>query len=184
MGILSRWRLVLQRWSSQSKEFVIFFFIRRQITITPGCGRQYGRSRTKNSIDRNTVGDSGKSATWLAGEESGRKTMCWAVENVRSFFFVMKKKKCNVWSISVLQEELVKLGQLSKEWIGRKVADYEDEKSRIAEIFERVNEARIQFGVSIASLCMWYSIRPLCLAWHRSPNFQGHIRDWGGPQSA
>ena len=57
-----------------------------------------------------------------------------------------------------------KLGQLSKEWIGRKVADYEDEKSRIAEIFERVNEARIQFGVSTALLGMLYSNRPLCLA--------------------
>ena len=184
MGILSRWRLVLQRWSLQSRKFVVVFYIRRQITITPECRRQYGRSRTKNSIDRNTVGDGCKSARWLAGEESGRKTMRWAVENVCFLFFVMKKKSSNAWSIRVLQEELVKLGQLSKEWIGRKVADYEDEKSRIAEIFERVNEARIQFGVSAASLCIWYSNRPLCLAWHRSPNLQGRTRDWGGPQSA
>jgi len=42
---------------------------------------------------------------------------------------------------------LAKLLRLSKEWIGRKVADFDDEKSRIAEIFERVNEARIRFGV-------------------------------------
>ena len=91
MGILSRWRLVLQRWSSQSRKFVVFFYIRRQITITPGCGRQYGCSRTKDSIYRNTARDSGKSARWLAGEESGRKAMRWAVENVRSSFFVIKK---------------------------------------------------------------------------------------------
>jgi len=42
---------------------------------------------------------------------------------------------------------LEKLLLLSKEWILKKVADYDDEKSRIAEIFEHVNEARIQFGV-------------------------------------
>ena len=42
---------------------------------------------------------------------------------------------------------MAKLVRLSKEWIGRKVADYDDEKSRIATIFERVNEARIRFGV-------------------------------------
>ena len=51
----------------------------------------------------------------------------------------------------------MKLGQLSKEWIGRKVADYEDEKSQITEIFEHVNEPRIQFGVSTASIYMWCS---------------------------
>jgi len=42
---------------------------------------------------------------------------------------------------------MAKLLRLSEEWIWRKVADYDDEKSRIAEIFESVNEARIQFGV-------------------------------------
>ena len=42
---------------------------------------------------------------------------------------------------------MAKLVRLSKEWIGRKVADYDDEKSQIAEIFEHVNEARIRFGV-------------------------------------
>ena len=42
---------------------------------------------------------------------------------------------------------MAKLLRLSEEWIGRKVADYDDEKSRIVEIFERVNEARIRFGV-------------------------------------
>ena len=49
--------------------------------------------------------------------------------------------------LRVLEEELAKLLRLSREWIGRKVADYDNEKSRIAEIFERVNDARVQFGV-------------------------------------
>jgi len=92
---------------------------------------------------------------WQAKSQEERQ----CVERLKTYVpsFVRRKKKPNVWSIRVLQEELVKLVQLSEEWVGRKVADYEDEKSRIAEIFERVNEARIQFGVSTPSLCIWYS---------------------------
>jgi len=51
---------------------------------------------------------------------------------------------------------MAKLLRLSEEWIGRKVADYDDEKLRIAEIFERVNEARIHFGVRNICFHMWY----------------------------
>ena len=40
---------------------------------------------------------------------------------------------------------------LSEEWLVRKVADHEQEKGRIAEIFERINEARVQFEVCAAS---------------------------------
>ena len=43
--------------------------------------------------------------------------------------------------------------RLSNEWLIRKVADHEDEKERIAEIFERVNEARVQFEVCIILVC-------------------------------
>jgi hypothetical protein len=46
-----------------------------------------------------------------------------------------------------LEEELKKLYDLKQESILIKIADYEDEKKRIAEIFERINEARIQFEV-------------------------------------
>ena len=69
-----------------------------------------------------------------------------AVGNVRSLIS-LQRKLTNVWSFRVLQEELAKLVRLSKGWIDRKVADYDDEKSRIAEIFKRANEARIRFGV-------------------------------------
>ena len=41
--------------------------------------------------------------------------------------------------------------RLSEEWLVRKVADYEEEKGRIAEIFERINDARVQFEVCAAS---------------------------------
>ncbi|KAF6741019.1 hypothetical protein DFP72DRAFT_1181498 [Ephemerocybe angulata] len=53
---------------------------------------------------------------------------------------------------SILEGEFAKLLQLSEEWLARKILDHEDEKGRIAEIFERVNEARIQFelGTGIA----------------------------------
>ncbi|KAF5320248.1 hypothetical protein D9611_011282 [Ephemerocybe angulata] len=46
---------------------------------------------------------------------------------------------------STLEGEFKKLSQLSEEWLARKILDHEDEKKRIADIFERVNEARIQF---------------------------------------
>ncbi|PPQ90578.1 hypothetical protein CVT25_015150, partial [Psilocybe cyanescens] len=48
-----------------------------------------------------------------------------------------------------LEEELVKLIELSNEWLVRKVADHEDEKTRITGIFERINEARVQFELVI-----------------------------------
>ncbi|EDR02514.1 uncharacterized protein LACBIDRAFT_295411 [Laccaria bicolor S238N-H82] len=47
--------------------------------------------------------------------------------------------------INALKEELDKLIQLSEEWLVRKVADHEEEKGRITEIFERINESRVQF---------------------------------------
>ncbi|RXW21691.1 hypothetical protein EST38_g4166 [Candolleomyces aberdarensis] len=44
-----------------------------------------------------------------------------------------------------LEDELAKLSLLHQESIVRKIADHENEIKRIAEIFERVNEARIHF---------------------------------------
>ncbi|KIJ94395.1 hypothetical protein K443DRAFT_54089, partial [Laccaria amethystina LaAM-08-1] len=53
--------------------------------------------------------------------------------------------QCVDWFKFTLKEELDKLIRLSEEWLIRKVADHEDEKGRITEIFERINEARVQF---------------------------------------
>ncbi|RXW17245.1 hypothetical protein EST38_g8608 [Candolleomyces aberdarensis] len=53
---------------------------------------------------------------------------------------------------TTLEHEINKLLRLSEEWMIRKVADHEKEKGEIAEIFDRVNEARVQFelGTGIA----------------------------------
>ncbi|PPQ93508.1 hypothetical protein CVT25_005206, partial [Psilocybe cyanescens] len=48
-----------------------------------------------------------------------------------------------------LKKELDKLVQLSEEWLVRKVADHENEKTRITEILEHINEARVQFELAI-----------------------------------
>jgi hypothetical protein len=48
----------------------------------------------------------------------------------------------------ILAEELMTLSRLGDEWLIRKIADHENEKSQIAAILERVNDARMQFEVS------------------------------------
>ncbi|KAG6829538.1 hypothetical protein H0H93_014441, partial [Arthromyces matolae] len=50
-------------------------------------------------------------------------------------------------SIARFQGELSKLDELRKESIIRKYADFENDRSRIAEIFENINEARVQFQI-------------------------------------
>jgi len=47
----------------------------------------------------------------------------------------------------VLQEELAKLYKLKDESMVRKVADWEYEKGRIADVLENIEEARVQFEV-------------------------------------
>jgi hypothetical protein len=43
------------------------------------------------------------------------------------------------------------LEELGNGWLARKIADHEAEKGRIMEIFERINEARVQFEVCAVS---------------------------------
>jgi len=50
-----------------------------------------------------------------------------------------------------LDTELKELIKLKDESIFRRVFDHEDEQKRIAAIFERINDARIQFEVCIRS---------------------------------
>ena len=73
--------------------------------------------------------------------------MCRRIQNVRVCHHLDGRELTMVRSFRTLEEELKKLLQLSNEWLIRKIADHEDEKTRIAEIFERVNDARIQFEV-------------------------------------
>jgi hypothetical protein len=108
---------------------------------------------------------------WRPASEDEKR----CIDRFRTYYssFPDGSKLTTIQLLRVLKEELAKLHQLSKEWIGRKVADYEDEKSRIADIFERVNDARVQFGVRTYIVLGVVFNRFLCLAGDRSPNFQG-----------
>ena len=50
-----------------------------------------------------------------------------------------------------LQEQFAKLSSLKRESKIRQVVDFEHEKGRIAEIIENIEQARIQFVVSVGS---------------------------------
>ena len=50
-----------------------------------------------------------------------------------------------------LDTELKELIKLKDESIFKRILDHEDEQKRIAAIFERINDARIQFEVRIRS---------------------------------
>ena len=54
-------------------------------------------------------------------------------------------------SFRYLQKQFAKLSSLKHESKIRQVVDFEHEKGRIAEIIENVEQARIQFVVSISS---------------------------------
>ncbi|KAF6759000.1 WD40-repeat-containing domain protein [Ephemerocybe angulata] len=59
----------------------------------------------------------------------------------------------NIWLKefkSTLDVEFTKLYQLRNGGLGVKIMNYEDEKSRIADVFERINDARIQFELGTA----------------------------------
>ena len=82
---------------------------------------------------------------WQAKSEEERRCTDWFKTYCSSF--TDESRLITTQLFRTMEEELVKLRRLSEEWMVRKVADYEDEKTRIAEIFERVNEARVQFEV-------------------------------------
>jgi hypothetical protein len=54
---------------------------------------------------------------------------------------------------STLEEELRQLGKVSDESNVGKFLDHEDEQKRIADIFVRINEARVRFEVRIMTFC-------------------------------
>ena len=70
---------------------------------------------------------------------------------------------------STLEEELRKLNEISDESNFKKFLDHEDEQGRIADIFVRINEARVRFEVctmtfcsSVSSQCHFYVARAGC----------------------
>ena len=54
---------------------------------------------------------------------------------------------------STLEEELRQLGKVNDKSNFRKFLDHEDEQKQIAEIFVRINEARVRFEVRIMTFC-------------------------------
>ena len=54
---------------------------------------------------------------------------------------------------STVEEELRQLGKFSDESNLRKFLDHEDEQKRIADIFVRINEARVRFEVRMMTFC-------------------------------
>src|SRR6267378_7648559 len=68
-----------------------------------------------------------------------------------------------------LAEELTNLIKLKEKSPARKVAVHEDDKGRIAEIFEHINQAREQLVVRICN-CRYFSCfvaSPICLGGNR-----------------
>jgi len=54
---------------------------------------------------------------------------------------------------STLEEELQQLEKVSDESNFKKFLDHEDEQKRVADIFVRINEARVRFEVCTVTFC-------------------------------
>ena len=61
-------------------------------------------------------------------------------------------KRVTIYLFRTLEQELKKLNELNDESNFRKFLDHEDEQKRIGDIFERINEARVQFEVRTTTL--------------------------------
>ena len=82
--------------------------------------------------------------------------MAFTIRRVRLRSVIRQLRILTVFVRRVLKVEMDTLSQLRNEWMIRKVADYEAEKQKIANIFERLNDARVRFQVS-ASRCLRWS---------------------------
>ena len=63
--------------------------------------------------------------------------------------FLSGLKLMNRWLCRTLEEEWTNLIKLKKQSLGKKIAALEEDKGRIAEIFEHINQAREQLVVCI-----------------------------------
>jgi len=80
-----------------------------------------------------------------------------------------ESERMTISLFSTLEEELQQLGKVSDESNFTKFLDHEDEQKRIADIFVRINEARVRFEVptatfcsSVLSQCHFYVARAWC----------------------
>ena len=76
--------------------------------------------------------------------------MAFTIRRVRLRSVMRQLRILTVSVRRVLKVEMDTLSQLRNEWMIRKVADYEAEKQKIANIFERLNDARVRFQVSVS----------------------------------
>lgn len=79
------------------------------------------------------------------------------------FHSANESERMTIQLFSTLEEELRQLGKISDESNFRKFLDHEDEQKRIADVFVRINEARVRFEVltmvfcsSVSSQCHFY----------------------------
>ena len=86
-----------------------------------------------------------------------------------AFYSAHGSERMTIQLFSTLEEELRQLGKVSDESNFRKFLDHEDEQKRIADIFVRINEARVRFEVCtvtfcsfMSSQCHFYVARPGC----------------------
>ena len=70
----------------------------------------------------------------------------------------------------ILEEAWKDLIKLKKQSLGRKIAALEEDKGRIVEIFEHINQAREQLVVRICVIVVisYFIASPICLAGDRS----------------
>jgi hypothetical protein len=94
----------------------------------------------------------------MAGDRiTRRKSKDWNyIKSTHAFSFGLKltgRRPCRT-----LEEEWKNLIDLQKQSLGRKIADHEGDKGRIAEIFERINQAREQLVVCTCAIFAIFSV--------------------------
>jgi hypothetical protein len=79
-----------------------------------------------------------------------------------------------------LAKEWTDLIKLKEQSLGRKIAVYEEDKKRIAEIFERINQAREQLVVRICLIVVIFRVySSFCLGGDRSQSPQDRTCNTG-----
>jgi hypothetical protein len=87
-------------------------------------------------------------------------------------------------SCRTLAEEWTNLIKLKQKSLARKIAVHEEDKGRIAEIFEHINQAREQLVVriSVIVVILCFIPSPICLGGDRPQSPQDRTCNSGGPQ--
>jgi hypothetical protein len=94
----------------------------------------------------------------MAGDRITReKSKDWSyIKSTYAFSFGLKLMGRSPYR--TLEQEWKNLIDLQKQSLGRKIADHEGDKGRIAEIFERINQAREQLVVCICVIVIIFRV--------------------------